>query len=107
MNAARVRFRLLGPFAVERDGVALPDRAVGSRKGRTLLKLLLIERGHVVSVDRIVEALWGDAPPARPERDVATLVSRLRAVIGADAIRGGPDGYRFVSSDRAEVDLDE
>jgi DNA-binding SARP family transcriptional activator len=103
----RFRFQLLGPFTVWRDGTPLPDREVGSRKGRTLLKLLVLERGHVVAPERIAEILWGDPPPTRWDRDVATLVSRLRAVLGPEAIGGGRTGYRLVPQARFEVDLEE
>ncbi len=106
-DGPRFRFRLVGPFALERDGEALPDRAVGSRKGRTLLKLLLVERGHLVSTDRIVDALWGDAPPGKPEENVAALVSRLRAVVGSEAITGGRGGYRVPPGAGHVVDVDE
>ncbi|HEX9236916.1 MAG TPA: hypothetical protein VF972_11620, partial [Actinomycetota bacterium] len=105
-GGAGFRFNLLGPFAVFRGGVRMADQEVGSRKGRTLLKLLLIERDHMVPSDRIAEVLWDDSPPPRWERDVATLVSRLRSVFGADAIAGGAGGYAFARSDRFEIDLD-
>lgn len=99
------RFHLFGPFAVSRDGNAMPDREIGSRKGRTLLKMLLLERGRVVPADRIAEVLWGDTPPPKWDRDVATLVSRLRGVFGSDSIRGSRDGYRFAPSARFEADV--
>jgi DNA-binding SARP family transcriptional activator len=85
----------------------MADREVGSKKGRTLLKLLLVQRDHLVSSERIAEVLWGDAPPAKWDRDVATLVSRLRAVFGPDAIAGGVNGYRFVRADRFVIDVDQ
>ena len=34
------------------------------RLQRELLAILLVEAGRVVSVDRIVDSLWGDAPPS-------------------------------------------
>ena len=73
-----------------------------SRKARTLLKLLAVERGHLVPVDRVVEVLWPDGPPARAVENVATLVSRLRSWLGPSAIEGGRDGYRL----GADVELD-
>ncbi len=103
----RFRIRLLGSLAVERDGEPLPAREVGSRKGRTLLKLLLVERGHALSSDRIAGALWGDDVPAKADGNLASLVSRLRALLGADAIAGGRDGYRFVPGERFDLDLDD
>ena len=102
-----VRLQLLGPFAVVVDGRPLSETEIGSRKGRTVLKLLLLGRGHVVSSDRIAEVLWGEDAPAKWERDLATLVSRLRSVFGTDAVAGGPGGYRFVPSPRFEIDLAE
>ena len=83
----------------------MSGRELGSLKGRTLLKLLLIERGRTATPDRIAEVLWPDRPPARHERIVATLVSRLRSVLGTDAIEGGPAGYH-ISVDHFDIDLD-
>lgn len=102
---SELSFRIAGPFAVARDGREIDARRLGSRKGRTLLKLLVVERGHSVSVDRIVEVLWGDAPPSKPEENVASLVSRLRGALGPDVITGGRGGYAF-SGTRATVDVD-
>lgn len=106
MPADRFTFQLLGPFTMSRQGTRMPDREVGSRKGRTLLKLLLVNRDHVVSSDRIAEVLWGDESLRKRERDIATLVSRLRAVLGPDAISGGVTGYRFGRADRFSIDAD-
>jgi len=101
-----VELRLAGVFGVVRDGVTLPDGELGSRKARTLLKLLAVERRGVVSVDRIVEVLWPDDPPAASRQNVATLVSRLRSTLGAPVILGGPQGYRLAGEPLVSVDLD-
>ncbi len=82
-----------------------PVQNVGSRKARTLLALLGTRQGRVVGVDTIVEALWNDPPPRRPEAGVATLVSRLRARFGAAAVVGGRAGYRL--GETVGVDLHE
>ena len=90
-----VELRLGGVFGVVKEGVELADGEIGSRKARTLLKLLVVQRRAVVSVDRIVEVLWADDPPVAPRQNVATLVSRLRSTLGAPVVLGGPEGYRL------------
>jgi DNA-binding SARP family transcriptional activator/predicted ATPase len=102
----RVQLRLAGSFGVIRDGTELADADVGSRKSRTLLKLLAVERPGLVPVDRIVEVLWADDPPTAAEQNVASLVSRLRGVLGAGVILGGRPGYRLADSPEVGVDLD-
>ena len=106
VSVAHVELRLAGTFRVVRDGTQLIDGEIGSRKSRTLLKLLAVERPGLVTVDRIVEVLWPDERPAAPEQNVATMVSRLRAVLGAELIRGGRAGYRLAAGPGVVVDLD-
>ncbi|MGN6678992.1 MAG: AAA family ATPase, partial [Streptosporangiaceae bacterium] len=103
---AQLELRLAGIFGVARDGVLLPDSELGSRKARTLLKLLAVERTRLVSVDRIGEALWVNDQPAALVENVATLVSRLRRALGSGVIHGGRQGYRLGDAGIV-VDLDE
>ncbi|MFE7134105.1 BTAD domain-containing putative transcriptional regulator [Streptomyces sp. NPDC057638] len=90
-----MRFGVLGSLAVwTADGASVPVPEV---KVRALLAGLLIDPGRVVSSDRLVEDLWGDAPPARPARGLQTLVSRLRAAFaeagGRELVVFRPPGY--------------
>jgi DNA-binding SARP family transcriptional activator len=71
----------------------LTGAEIGSRKARTLLAALLLARGAPVPTDRLAEVLWGDAPPERPADQLGVLVSRLRRVLGADAVRRTGPGY--------------
>lgn len=91
--------RLLGGLTVE--GVS--ERALGSRKARTLLKMLAVARGRAVAVGRICDVLWGDEQPARPADQVGVLVSRLRGVLGAERIRRTDAGYAL-AADWLDVD---
>src|SRR4051794_13816730 len=79
-----VRVRVLGSFEVE----GLAPRELGSRKARTLLKVLAIARGRPVSVGQLIERLWPDedGAPSRPDEQVAVLVSRLRGVLGSERL---------------------
>jgi DNA-binding SARP family transcriptional activator len=106
VSGTAVELRLAGTFSVVRDGTQLTDGEIGSRKSRTLLKLLAVERPGLVTVDRIVEILWPDERPASPEQNVAIMVSRLRAVLGAELIQGGRAGYRLAAGPGVVVDLD-
>ena len=103
----RFRFTLIGRFTVHQDGRALADTILGSRKQRTLLKLLLINRGHVVSTEDIAEALWAGNQPAKVEGNISSLVSRLRATFGTDAILGRRPGYTLAPGSWADTDVEE
>jgi DNA-binding SARP family transcriptional activator len=105
-GSPQVELRLGGTFGVILDGTELPEREVGTRKARTLLKLLAVERPTLVPVDRIVDVLWAGERPAAAEQNVATLVSRLRGVLGSGVIVGGRHGYRLAGEPEVGVDLD-
>jgi DNA-binding SARP family transcriptional activator/tetratricopeptide (TPR) repeat protein len=81
--------RLLGEFGV--DGYQ--PAAFGSKKARLALQLLAMAQGDAVPSDVLVDALWGDAAPARPEDQLAVLMSRLRAVLGRERIDHRDGGY--------------
>jgi DNA-binding SARP family transcriptional activator len=86
---------VIGSFTVRRDGTVLNGRDVGTRKARTLLAMLAVNRGRLTAIDRVVDALWGNSPTRRPAPDAATLISRLRAALGPDTVSGGRAGYRI------------
>jgi DNA-binding SARP family transcriptional activator len=74
-----VEFRILGPLQVVVDDTEL---ALGRRQQRALLARLLLEPRRAVSVDRLLDDLWGDEPPASARSSLQALVSRLRTVLG-------------------------
>ena len=61
----RAGIRVLGPLEAEVEG-ARAD--LGGPLQRAVLALLLMERGRVVSVDRMIDQLWRGEPPPRPSR---------------------------------------
>ena len=65
--------RVLSDFGV--DGVE--PQAFGSRKARQALQLLALGAGQVVPSGVLIDALWADVPPARPDDQLAVLMSRL------------------------------
>jgi len=87
-----VELRILGPFQAFDDS----GREVGLPTGRerALLVALVLRRGEVVSVDALLEVLWGDAAPSTAVKAVQGYVSHLRRVLGSDgAIVTQPPGY--------------
>ena len=72
---------------------------LGGAKQRGLLALLLLERNRVVPRDRLVDALWGDAPPASAANSVQVYVSKLRGLLddadsnGETEVVTEPPGY--------------
>ena len=81
--------RVLSDFGV--DGIE--PQAFGSRKARLALQLLALASGQAVPAGVLIDALWGTAPPARPEDQLAVLMSRLRSVLGRDRIEHRDQGY--------------
>ncbi|MGK5685153.1 BTAD domain-containing putative transcriptional regulator [Actinoplanes sp. URMC 104] len=97
-----MRFRLLGPLEVRTaDGTPVEP---GGAKPRALLTLLLSEAGRVVSVDRVVATLWGDAPPPGATGTVQAYVSQLRRLLGRELIVTRSPGY-LAAVDPADLDL--
>jgi len=84
----RVRARVLGPLEVRVDGELL---ALGGVKQRSLLALLLTEANHVVSVGRIVDALWGEDASERATNTLQVHVSNLRKALAPAAAALGVD----------------
>ena len=94
-GAPQVLVHLSGPLRVDRGGTKLAGAELGSRKGRTLLRLLAARRGDVLTGAEIAGVLWPQESPSDPDAVVASLVSRLRRVLGPDAVLGGREGYRL------------
>jgi Bacterial transcriptional activator domain/AAA ATPase domain len=84
--------RVLSDFGV--DGIE--PQALGSRKGRLALCALSLAGGQAVPADVLIDTLWGDAPPSRPEDQLAVLISRLRSVLGRDRIEHRDRGYLLI-----------
>ena len=97
----QVTFRILGPLEALVDGrrVDLP-----SRRERALLGVLLLQFGEVVSVDTLVDSVWGEQAPASARHMVHEYVSRLRGVLGdASVIVTRAPGY-IVERDACDSD---
>jgi len=95
-------FRILGPLEVVDDGAPLE---LGAQKHRALLAMLLLHANEVVSTDRLLDALWEEAPPRRAHKALHVYVSQLRKLIGKHRLQTTPPGYVLRMSE-AEFDLE-
>jgi DNA-binding SARP family transcriptional activator len=77
-GSGRLRFAVLGAFRVELDGREVD---LGARLQRALLAILVVESGHVVPVDRLIDLLWRDEPPAAAIASVQAYISQLRRLL--------------------------
>lgn len=89
--------KALGTMEVMSKDRWVPVRAP---KQRALLAILLAASGAPVSLDRLIDQLWGETPPGDPVGQVRLLVSRLRGLFGADVIETVNQGYRLVLEQR-------
>ena len=51
---------------------------LGPAKQRCVLAVLLVDAGHVVSGDTLIDRVWGESPPAEVRSVVYTHISRIR-----------------------------
>jgi predicted ATPase/DNA-binding SARP family transcriptional activator len=98
-----LRVMVLGAVRVEVDGTTV---GLTSRRQQAVLAALAIEAGHVVSIDRLVNAVWGHDPPSSVTTALYALVSAVRKVLGpaAAALETRSPGYVLVV-DRAGVQV--
>lgn len=101
-----MRFLLLGPVEAWDDSCRIEVR--GS-KMRTVLAVLLLSHGRVVSDFSLIEMLWGGNPPTTTQAQIQTYVSRLRGLLGPDVrIERQHPGYRLdILSGLLNLDLME
>jgi DNA-binding SARP family transcriptional activator/streptogramin lyase len=90
-----MEFRILGPLEVVQDGNPV---ALGTLKERLVLGVLLLHANEFVSRERLIDDLWGEAPPPTARKAVNVYVSKLRKALsgaGADPITTASGGYRL------------
>ncbi len=87
-----MELRILGPLEIR---VGTDEFAPGGAKQRTVLATLLLRAGEIVPIERLIDELWGDQPPASAAHTLEVYVSRLRQLLnghGPSLVRRGA-GY--------------
>ncbi|WP_248965785.1 BTAD domain-containing putative transcriptional regulator [Sphaerisporangium perillae] len=76
-----MRFSVLGPLAVRVDGSQVDIRA---RQQRAVLSRLILADGTVVSLDALIDTIWGDRPPREAINGMHAILARLRRLLEPD-----------------------
>ncbi|WP_266529262.1 MULTISPECIES: AfsR/SARP family transcriptional regulator [unclassified Streptomyces] len=77
-SLADLSFEAFGVMTARRGAEQVP---LGPPRHRAVLGLLLIRLGQVVPADQLVDELWGDSLPRRPQATLQTYLSHLRRVL--------------------------
>ncbi|UVS76696.1 BTAD domain-containing putative transcriptional regulator [Actinokineospora sp. UTMC 2448] len=77
------------------------DVHIGPRE-RAVLARLVLDANRVVSVDRLIDAVWQGSPPASARGQVAILVSRLRRSVPQVITTASPGYVIRLSDDDAD-----
>jgi DNA-binding SARP family transcriptional activator len=96
-----MRFEVLGPLRLVRDGELIP---LTSRRQRALLANLLLANETTLAADQLIEAVWGDELPSDPANTLQHGIAQLRKVLEPGRSRSDPP--RTLLSDGAGYRLD-
>jgi DNA-binding SARP family transcriptional activator len=97
-------FQLLGPLTVSSDDRPIVIPGVRQRK---ILVALLLSANRVVSISRLIDALWSQSPPKTARAQIQNCVGQLRRSLkgdGAEPDLARSTGGFVLNVDRHHVD---
>jgi DNA-binding SARP family transcriptional activator len=104
-TGASLQFGMLGPLEVRRDGKLL---SIGGERQRALLALLLVHANELVTVDQLIDGLFGEQRSDSAVNAMRVAVSRLRRTLengdSDDVLRTATGGY-VLSTDPGQLDV--
>ena len=100
VQSQSMRFEVLGPLQIARDGAVL---ALTSRRQVALLANLLVADGKAVPAESLIEAVWGHDLPSDPTNTLQHAISQLRKLVeperrpreAATVLISSGSGYRL------------
>ncbi|HWO59951.1 MAG TPA: AfsR/SARP family transcriptional regulator [Umezawaea sp.] len=98
-----MEYRIFGPLEARRDGAVLE---ISGARQMTVLALLLVEANRIVPIDRLVDGVWNETPPATSRSQIHICISSLRRQLsgGRDLVDTCAPGYRLRVAD-GELDM--
>ncbi|WP_210589907.1 BTAD domain-containing putative transcriptional regulator [Streptomyces sp. GESEQ-35] len=103
-------FLLLGTVELRRPDGTVVD--LGPAKQRTVLAALLVDAGRWVTVETLIDRVWGEDAPLQVRPSLYAHIARIRRLLAATAdgvaagpqLRRGPGGYLLdVPADQVDV----
>ncbi|MDH3539202.1 MAG: winged helix-turn-helix domain-containing protein [Acidimicrobiia bacterium] len=85
---------ILGPLEVRRDGHPIH---IGGHHLRAVLAALVLSANHAVRAEQLAWVVWGDDQPPSSEGTIQSYISRLRSLLGRDAIVNEDHSYTLVA----------
>ncbi|MFI6206971.1 BTAD domain-containing putative transcriptional regulator [Streptomyces sp. NPDC051041] len=101
-ESAVLRFGVLGPVRAWRGDEPLNT---GSPQQRALLAALLLREGRTATAAELIDALWGEEPPARALAALRTYASRLRKILDPGVLVSESGGYAIRGLAEGALDL--
>ncbi|ADD41465.1 AfsR/SARP family transcriptional regulator [Stackebrandtia nassauensis] len=77
-----MEIRLLGAVEARHEGERID---FGHSRQRAVLALLAVNPNTAVTAERLIDGLWGDAPPQRARRTLHSYLSRVRKLLSVAA----------------------
>ena len=97
-----MQLRILGPLEVVTDGEVVAPRA---GRERSLLAFLALHPNERIGADRLIDAIWGERPPATAAAALQNQVTRLRRLLGPERIETAGSTY-LLHLAPGELDVD-
>ena len=108
-----ITIQMMDSFVITCGGQVYDSLAAKSRRGVILLQYLILLRGKVAPVQRLIRELWSDHRSEYPEAALKTMISRTRQWLReihpdlAECLVSGKGGYCWQSRPNVSVDVIE
>jgi DNA-binding SARP family transcriptional activator/tetratricopeptide (TPR) repeat protein len=97
-----IEVKVLGSWEVSAGRTTVP---IPPGHLRSLFAAMLLTVGQPVRIDTLAERLWGERQPANVRGTLSTYITRLRRLLGSDAIVSYPGGGYSLYLHEDDVDL--
>jgi DNA-binding SARP family transcriptional activator len=105
-QAPRLLIRTFGGLTVERLGSRQPPRSIDKRRLRSLLALIVAQRGQPLTRDVAFDTLWPDAAPAAAVNNLNQAMFQLRRAIDETYKEGESPQYLLATAETVQLDSD-